>query len=137
GASLATALATAASDEEGCLAAVMRPIEYVGASLAVVWRIHVPWMLVAILAGALAAAASGRESRRAAWRTVWTAQASLAVSTMLFANITLAAWDALFTALRRTIREDALYSPVALWPSLVRLLCLPPSPLSVGDYITR
>jgi hypothetical protein len=137
GGSLAFWLSTEPSTEVGCLRAGIDTIALVGAGLALVWRIHVPWMLVAILAGVLSAAGSGRGRRKAAWHTVWTAQATLALSSVLFANITLAAWDAVFTGLRGAIREDAYYALPAPWSPLVRPFCLPSSPLTVGEYIAQ
>jgi hypothetical protein len=132
---LATSLLRSAADETGYLTAGMRTIDFVGVALAIAWRVHVPWMLVAILAGVVAATMTDRGGRPAAWRTVWTAQATLALSTMVFANLTLAAWSALFTGLRKTIRADATYTSLTLGKPLRFLVSLPQGTCTLDDYI--
>lgn len=133
-ATLAACLYAAVPSEDDQVAAVMTTIELVDVALALVWRIHVPWLVFTIAWGVACAAASPRARRQAAWQTVWTAQATLCLSTVVFANLTLAGWQALFTGAGRLV-GDADFAPVAVDGLSGRLLGLPPESMKLRDYI--
>ena len=124
GVALFLQLCGALSSETALAEAVVQVVQLVNIGLQLVWHIHVPWMLFAILIGILCAATTRASGRRQAWSAVWTSRVSLTLSTALFANLTLAGWAAVFKAVQNIFPKEAPYHPVHVTGWLAGLLCL-------------
>src|SRR5207247_7409726 len=74
GAALLWLLRDANGTEDSLTAAVLRTLQLVYVALQLVWRIHVPWLLITIVIGFLCWATTRRPWKHRAWNTIWPAR---------------------------------------------------------------
>jgi hypothetical protein len=132
-------LSGALSSEGALDEAVVQVAQQINIVLRLVWYIHVPWMLLAIVIGILCVLMTKSGGRREAWNTAWTARFTLTLSTALFANLTLAVWAAVFKTVQTIVPMDAGYHPIIVGGPIGRLLCLieyPPN-LTINEFLKQ
>lgn len=88
--------------------ACLKAFVAVDALLTAVWGVHVVLIVAALLLGWLATRGSCPKRTLEARNGAWTARATLALSTSLFANLTLAAWMAVIKALSKLVAKDPI-----------------------------
>ena len=130
-------IAGALSNEAALSEAVVQVAQVINVGLQILWRIHVPWMLVAILAGVLCAAMARTGWRRQAWNTAWTARATVTLSTALFANLTLAVWAAVFKAVQVIVPKEAPFRPLWFGDTITKVLCLETGGTTIETFLRQ
>jgi hypothetical protein len=86
--------------------ACLKTFVAVDAILTLVWGIHVTLMVAGLVIGWIASRRSCPKRKEEARNASWTARATLALSTSLFANLTLAGWMAVTKALGSLVKDD-------------------------------
>jgi hypothetical protein len=88
--------------------ACLKTFVAIDALLTVVWSVHITLIVLALLLGWFASRRSCPERTLEARNGAWTARATLALSTSLFANLTLAGWMAVTNALGKLVKKDGI-----------------------------
>lgn len=99
--------------EQALTHAVLHALQLANFALQVAWRIHVVWLLAMVFLGFLCRAAASKEWKARARNTIWTARTTLALSTAIFANLTLTLWAALFTGVQKILPPGDTFVPLA------------------------
>lgn len=92
-------------------AAVLRAIEVMHVSLRLAWVVHVPWLVLTMIAAGVCIARS-REERARAVRVSWVAIVSVGLASTAFALLTPAFWSAILTAIGEVLPRHVPYDPL-------------------------
>jgi len=88
------------------LPSTLRAFEVVNDGCRLFWAIHMVWMIAAMAVGWLCVAMSNSEARERTLHTAWTAQTTISLSTLLFANLNLVFWAAVLTVIGRFFPKE-------------------------------